>query len=247
MNQSEMLLANNSNHSSHETNLQHQHFHRQYNLNVSNSSSPKQQQQQQTQSSSNLQNNNSSPKQPIISSNQSSANIKQQLQYQQQSAAAVAAASAAAEYFEQQLKMQQHKNSELDQHVRLNLEQIKELKEKVTSLNEINRKLYDENQQFKERSLEQRQQIEQYHSLFQENQQKHDQALLELKKERDQYETEMKRRCQQTLDSRQHENFAMIGGLKEKMESLRANENLLMNELSAVKQEMQQDKGKTSL
>ena len=49
----------------------------------------------------------------------------------------------------------------------------------------MNRKLYDENQQFKERNIEQRQQIEHFHTLFQENKQQNEQTLNQLRKERD--------------------------------------------------------------
>jgi hypothetical protein len=205
----------------------------QYHLNISNSSSPKQPQ----QASASLSCNSNSPKQIQITP--TSSLTKQQIQYQQQNAAAAAAASAAAEYFEQQLKMQQHKYMDLEQQFRLNVEQIKELKEKVNSLNEINRKLYEENQQFKERNIEQRQQIEQFHVLFQENQQKHERALIEIKKERDQHDIEIKRRSQ--------ENFHIVNSLKDKLDSIKLNETNLSDELNKFKIDLQQEKNKSEL
>lgn len=229
-----------------------QHYHRQQY--VLSTHSPKQ---SSSSSSSNILSN--SPKQ-LTSGNvnlthQQNVNLKQQIHYQQQqhqqNAAAAAAATAAAEYFEQQLKLQQHKNLELEQQFRVNSDQIKELKEKVNSLNEINRKIYDENHQFKERSLEQRQQIEQFHALFQENQQKHEKSLMDLRKERDeafQHDSEiMKRRMHQTFESRQQENFLIMQSLKEKLEATKASESRLLEDMTSVKQEVQSEKNKSEL
>ena len=69
----------------------------------------------------------SNPSQNSSSSSLSQANLKQ-LQYQQQQHNAMAAASAAAEFYEQQFKLQQHKNLEIEQQFRVHLEQLKELK-----------------------------------------------------------------------------------------------------------------------
>ena len=221
------------------------HYHRQsqpvsqqqqYHLNISNSSSPKQPQQTPTSLSGNT--NTNSPKQ-IQQLTPTSSLTKQQIQFQQQNAAAAAAASAAAEYFEQQLKMQQHKFLELEQQYRSNVEQIKEFKEKVNTLNEINRKLYEENQQFKERNIEQRQQIDQFHILFQENQQKHEKALSDIKKERDQHDNEIKRRSQ--------ENFHIINNLKEKLDTIKSNECNLNEELNKLRVDLQQEKAKSDI
>jgi len=73
------------------------------------------------------------PPQPPISQNSSSsslsnANLKQLQLQQQQQQNAVAAANAAAEFYEQQFKIQQHKNLEIEQQFRIHLDQLKELK-----------------------------------------------------------------------------------------------------------------------
>ena len=94
----------------------------------------------------------------------------------------------------------------------------------------MNRKLYDENQQFKERNLEQRQQIEHYHVLFQENQQKAEQTLNQARKERDeayQNETEFKHRMQIQIESKQQKSFMTINTLKEKLDCLTESESFL--------------------
>jgi chromosome segregation ATPase len=130
------------------------------------------------------------------------------------------------------------------------LEQLKELKDTVNNINEINRKLYEENQQYKDRNIEQRQQIEHYHVLFQENQQKNEQTLCVLRKEKDdvyQRENELKRRMQQTLDSKQQENYLIISSLNDKLEDLKASESHLCDELSNIKLEMQQERNKAEL
>lgn len=111
----------------------------------------------------------------------------------------------------------------------------------------MNRKLYDENQQFKERNLEQRQQIEHYHVLFQENQQKADQSLNQARKERDeayQNETEMKRRMQVALESKQQESFMSINALKEKLACLTESEIHLTQELNTAKTQLNIEKNK---
>ena len=109
----------------------------------------------------------------------------------------------------------------------------------------MNRKLYEENQQYKDRNIEQRQQIEHYHVLFQENQQKNEITLNALRKERDeafQRENELKRRMQQQLDSKQQENFMLISNLKDKYESLKSNETQLADELETIKLALQQER-----
>ena len=60
---------------------------------------------------------------------QLNSNSKQQIMQQQNTANATAqAAAAAADYYEQQFKAQQNKNIELEQQLRMTLEQVKELK-----------------------------------------------------------------------------------------------------------------------
>lgn len=223
-----------------------------------NSYSMSQQQQQQTQLPPPPplppgHNNNQQSLQNSSSSSMSNSNLKQ-LQYQQQQhnnvAAAAAAATAAAEFYEQQMKVHQHKNMELEQQFRSHLDQLKELKDTVNNLNEMNRKLYDENQQFKERNIEQRQQIEHYHVLFQENQQKAEQSLNQIRKERDeayQNENDIKRRMQLTIDTKQHENLLAINNWKEKFENLKENEIHMSQELNTTKTQLQQEKNKVEL
>ena len=103
----------------------------------------------------------------------------------------------------------------------------------------MNRKLYDENQQFKERNIEQRQQIEHFHTLFQENKQQNEQTLNQLRKERDeayQRENELKRRMQQTFES-----------MSQKLDEFKSNEMLIINDLNATKLELQQERNKCDL
>ena len=109
----------------------------------------------------------------------------------------------------------------------------------------MNRKLYDENQQFKERNIDQRQQIEHYHLLFQETQQKTDQTLnMAIRKEREdasQRENEFKRRIQQSFENKQQDNFIIINNLKEKVDEYKANEAHSREQLNSVKLELQQE------
>ena len=121
----------------------------------------------------------------------------------------------------------------------------------INNLNEMNRKLYEENQQFKERNLEQRQQIEHYHLLFQEAQQKAEQTVgLAIRKEREeamQRESELKRRLQQSFDNKQQDNFIIINNLKEKIDEFKTNESRLCEQLNGVKMELQQERNKVEL
>lgn len=114
----------------------------------------------------------------------------------------------------------------------------------------MNRKLYDENSQFKERSLEQRQQIEHYHVLFQENQQKTEQSLTQIRKERDeafQSESETKRRLQMTLDTKQQESYLALNNWKEKYECIRESEIHMSQELNTAKTQLQQERNRAEL
>jgi hypothetical protein len=114
----------------------------------------------------------------------------------------------------------------------------------------MNRKLYEENHQYKDRNIEQRQQIEHYHVLFQENQQKNEQSLNVLRKERDeayQHESDLKRRMQQAIEAKQQEHFVSISNLNSKIDELKAIESNLNEELAKVKNELQQEKTKSEL
>ncbi len=114
----------------------------------------------------------------------------------------------------------------------------------------MNRKLYDENQQFKDRNLEQRQQIEHFHTLFQENQQQNELNLNQLRKERDeayQRENESKRRMQQTIDNKNHDTFITMNNLKDKLDEFKSNETHLLNDLNTTKIELQQERNKVDL
>lgn len=127
---------------------------------------------------------------------------------------------------------------------------MNDLKETVNNLNEMNRKLYEENQQYKDRNIEQRQQIEHYHVLFQENQQKNEQTMSSLRKERDeayQRENELKRRMQQTLDAKQQDSFVVISTLKEKYDTLKQAEAHLSDELSSAKMELLKERTSADL
>jgi len=114
----------------------------------------------------------------------------------------------------------------------------------------MNRKLYEENQQYKERNIEQRQQIEHYHVLFQESQQKSEHSLNQVRKERDdalQNETDLKRRMQLALDAKQQESLQTVKTWKEKFESLKETEIHLTQELSTSRSLLQNEKSKTEL
>ena len=114
----------------------------------------------------------------------------------------------------------------------------------------MNRKLYEENHQYKDRNIEQRQQIEHYHVLFQENQQKNEQSLNVLRKERDeayQHESDLKRRMQQAIEAKQQEHFALISNLNSKIDELKATESNLSDELTKTKNELQQERNKSEL
>lgn len=114
----------------------------------------------------------------------------------------------------------------------------------------MNRKLYEENHQYKDRNIEQRQQIEHYHVLFQENQQKNEQSLNVLRKERDeayQHESDLKRRMQQAIEAKQQEHFVSISNLNSKIDELKVIESNLNDELTKVKNELQQEKNKSEL
>jgi hypothetical protein len=114
----------------------------------------------------------------------------------------------------------------------------------------MNHKLYDENQQFKERNTEQRQQIEHYHVLFQENQQKAEHSLNQIRKERDdafQSESETKRRLQMTLDAKQQENYIALSSWKEKYECIKESEIHMSQELNTAKTQLQQERNRSEL
>lgn len=120
----------------------------------------------------------------------------------------------------------------------------------MNNLNEMNRKLYDENNQFKERNLEQRQKIEHYHVLFQENQQKTEQSLTQIRKERDEAfksESETKRRLQMTLDTKQQESYIALNNWKEKYECIKESEIHMSQELNTAKTQLQQERNRTEL
>ncbi len=114
----------------------------------------------------------------------------------------------------------------------------------------MNRKLYEENQQYKERNIEQRQQIEHYHSLYQESQQKSEHSLNQIRKERDealQNEADLKRHMQLALDSKQQESLQAAKMWKEKFEDIKESEIRLSQELTMSRTQLQNEKSKAEL
>jgi chromosome segregation ATPase len=114
----------------------------------------------------------------------------------------------------------------------------------------MNRKLYEENQQFKERNLEQRQQLENFHVLFQDNQMNTEQTINQMRKERDdsyQRENDLKRRMQHAIDTKKQESFLALNSLKEKLEEYKSNEAELYAEINNLKAQVQQEKSKFDL
>ena len=106
-------------------------------------------------------------------------------------------------------------------------------------MNEMNRKLYEENQQVKERNVEQRQQLDNFHMLFQENKKENERSMGSMRKELDevyQREADLKRRIQQTLESNKQESYQIASQLKEKLDEAKANEAGLVNDLNRAKQ-----------
>ena len=114
----------------------------------------------------------------------------------------------------------------------------------------MNRKLYDENQQYKERSCDQRQQIDNFHILFQENKQENERAINLLRKELDdvyQREAEQKRRMQAQFDLKQQETYQLCGSLRDKLDEMKACEARLRDELAQTRLELQQERNKSEL
>ncbi len=70
----------------------------------------------------------------------------------------------------------------------------------------MNRKLYDETQQYKERSCDQRQQIDNFHILFAENKQESERSLALLRKDLDEARAR-ERRLQAALDCKAQESY----------------------------------------
>lgn len=116
-------------------------------------------------------------------------------------------------------------------------------KDTVNNLNEMNRKLYDENQQYKERTCDQRQQIDNFHILFQENKQESERAISVLRKELDDVlkrESAEKRRMQSTFDSKHQETMQVIASLRANIDEMRERESRLLVEI-------QQERNKNEL
>ena len=114
----------------------------------------------------------------------------------------------------------------------------------------MNRKFYDENQQFKERSMDQRQQIDNFHALFQDNKQEHEQSMNALRTELDesyQRENELKRRLQQAFEAKQHESYQMVSQLKEKLDETKLNEANLNAELQKCRQLLEIERNRAEL
>lgn len=133
----------------------------------------------------------------------------------------------------------QQKYNDLEQQFRSQLEQLKELKDTVNNLNEMNRKLYDENQQFKDRNLDQRQQIDNFHMLFKDNKQEAERQVAMLRREFDETlkrEAELKKRLQQVQDMKQQE----MSELKQKLDQSKQAESRMISEIGKTKFEFEQ-------
>lgn len=98
----------------------------------------------------------------------------------------------------------------------------------------MNRKFYDENQQYKERTCDQRQQIDNFHILFQENKQESERAISVLRKELDELakrENAEKRRIQMNFDNKHQEAMQVIASLRSSLEEMQDRESRLLAEL----------------
>lgn len=113
----------------------------------------------------------------------------------------------------------------------------------MNNLNEMNSKLYEENQQYKERTCDQRQQIDNFHILFQENKQENERAISVLRKELDEVlkrESMEKRRIQSSFEAKQQEAMQIVASLRANVEEMREREARLGAEL-------QQERNKNEL
>lgn len=98
----------------------------------------------------------------------------------------------------------------------------------------MNRKLYEENQQYKERTCEQRQQVESLHMMLQQEksskQQQSDSQMSALRKELER-ESGEKRRMQAALESKQQEAMQAIAAMRASVDEMREREARLLLEL----------------
>lgn len=98
----------------------------------------------------------------------------------------------------------------------------------------MNRKLYDENQQFKDRTCDQRQQIENFNIMFQENKKESERAINVLRKELDELtkrENLEKRRMQSTFETKHQEAMQIISSLRKNLDEMQIREANLLEEI----------------
>jgi hypothetical protein len=125
--------------------------------------------------------------------------------------------------------MQQQKMLELEQQFRVSLEQNNEFKDTINNLNDINRKLYDENSQYKERNLEQRKQIEHMHMLLIETKQSNE-NLVQKKAD----EIDVKKRQLQESEYREKELLMKIKSFSLEINDVKKEKNQLIDAINKI-------------
>lgn len=103
----------------------------------------------------------------------------------------------------------------------------------------MNRKLYEESQQYKERTCDQRQQIDNFHILFEENKQENERAIAVLRKELNEASLE-KRRLQMAIDATHQDAMREMSALRVQLDEAREREARAILEL-------QQERSKNEL
>jgi hypothetical protein len=192
----------------------------------------------------------------------------------QQNANSIANAMATADYYEQQFKMQQQKSFDIEQQFRRAIEQNNEFKvkkiefnkisifetffiflkkETLNNLNDINRKLYEENGQYKERNLEQRKQIEHMHMLLIETKQSNDLNQNLIQKKADecikdlQKEIDVKKRQLQDTEQKQKDLFSKLKTFSNEINELKLENKSLVDTIGNQEGQFNEDIAKLRL
>ena len=101
-------------------------------------------------------------------------------------------------------------------------------------MNDLNRKLFDENQSYKERSREQRQQLEHYHTLLHENRANSERELADVR-------AACADELQRQLGESRVEHERACSTLRQRIDELRSNESRLVGEIGELREALRRE------
>jgi hypothetical protein len=114
----------------------------------------------------------------------------------------------------------------------------------------MNRKIFEENVQLKEKNIENTQQLDNFKIIFRDNKQEQDSSFIALRQELDecyQREVDLRNKLQEVLQSKEQESLKVISSLKKQLEETESYQSNTLNDLNKVKQGLEAEQHRADI